>query len=85
MGEKRKPLRWKIGSRYAPTTYILCRGGEKLATVQRCDGGWFWYNGSRNTAGTPNINLDACKADVAAWMRRVSVPSPPNPDGSGAK
>lgn len=66
-------LRWRKESiRYGPKTHKLSRGGELLAVVQECKGGWFWYGGGRNTARNPT-DLETAKSEALAHIKSIEA------------
>ena len=67
-------MRWRRSPREGmsgPEIHRLCRGDEKLATVQahRSCTGYFWYGGGKNTAGDPPLSLDDAKAAALAHIK----------------
>jgi len=79
-------LRWRKESiRYGPNTHKLSRGGEWLAVVQECKGGWFWYGGGRNTAGNPT-DLETAKSEAMAHIKSIEAnETAQTPPDSGTK
>lgn len=78
MSAKRRPARWRrCRTVFGPEVHELCRGDERLATVQKRKDGdeYFWYgrigDRVRNTASEQPLSLDKAKADAAAWIREV--------------
>lgn len=77
MDKKRKqPARWRKSKPEKWTSNRdqreLWRGNDRLAIVNSCEGGWYWYGGGRNSLNerapypTQKAAMDAARKELAS-------------------
>ncbi len=63
-----KPMHWR---KIDAQTHLLQRDGRLLATVKKCERGWYWFGCGRDTRAVPAPSLEDAKRDAFSHAKTI--------------